>query len=113
MHWREGDNVAVAVTNRLKEQASIHWHGLRVPAAMDVKRQSLADLPEPKDTDGEFVVIDGLQVAGRHCAASDKPIAFERDARLCPICGQVYLNGQVPKKCLTCSADLGNKAVEL
>ena len=85
----------------------------RVPAAMDVKRQSLADLPEPKDADGEFVVIDGLQVAGRHCAASDKPIAFERDARLCPICGQVYLNGQVPKKCLTCSADLGAKAVEL
>jgi hypothetical protein len=85
----------------------------RVPAIMDVKRQSLAALPEPKDTDGEFVVIEGLQVAGRHCAASGKPVAFERDARLCPNCGQVYLSDQVPAKCVTCEAVLGAKAVEI
>ena len=85
----------------------------RIPEAMDVKRQSLADLPEPKDGDGELIAIEGLQIAGRHCAASGKPIAFERDARLCPVCGQVYLNGQVPKQCLTCDAELGNKAIEL
>ena len=35
LHWREGDTVTVAVTNRLTEPTSIHWHGLRVPAAMD------------------------------------------------------------------------------
>jgi hypothetical protein len=85
----------------------------RVPAAMDVKRASLVGLPEIKDTDGELVVIEGLQIAGRHCAASDKPISFERDARLCPVCGQVYLKDQVPKKCVTCDNDLGAKAVEV
>jgi len=85
----------------------------RMPAAMDVKRQSLEGLPEPKDTDGELVAIEGLQVAGRHCAASGKPVSFERDARLCPVCGQVYLNDQVPAKCVTCGAALGSRAVEI
>ena len=85
----------------------------RVPAVMDVKRQSLAELPEPKEADGEQVVVEGLQITGRHCAASGKPISFERDARLCPNCAQVYLKDQVPKKCLTCEADLANKAVEV
>jgi len=85
----------------------------RVPAVMDVKRQSLDKLPEPKDSDGESREIEGLQVTGRHCAASGKPVSFERDARLCPNCGQVYLKDQVPNKCVTCDAPLGAKAVEI
>ncbi|MEI9935833.1 MAG: hypothetical protein WDO69_01285 [Pseudomonadota bacterium] len=85
----------------------------RVPTVMDVKRQSLATLPEPKDNDGELVPIEGLQIAGRHCAVSGKPISFERDARLCPNCGQVYLKDQVPPKCVTCDAPLGANAVEI
>lgn len=32
---REGNTVRIAVTNRLKEQTSIHWHGLLVPFHMD------------------------------------------------------------------------------
>lgn len=32
---REGQSVKIAVTNRLKEQSSIHWHGLLVPFQMD------------------------------------------------------------------------------
>lgn len=35
LRWREGDTVTLAVTNRLKKQTSIHWHGVRVPADMD------------------------------------------------------------------------------
>jgi hypothetical protein len=85
----------------------------RVPKVMDVKRQSLAGLPDPKESDGAFVVIDGLQIAGRKCAASGRPVSFERDARLCANCGQVYLNDQVPPKCVTCDAPLGSKAVEI
>jgi hypothetical protein len=85
----------------------------RVPEAMDVKRSSVEALPEIKDADGEFVTIEGLQITGRHCAASDKPISFERDARLCPVCGQVYLKDQVPKKCVTCENELGARAIEV
>lgn len=35
LRFREGDTVQLAVTNRLSDSASIHWHGLRVPAGMD------------------------------------------------------------------------------
>ena len=35
LKWREGDTVTVSVTNRLKTETSIHWHGMRIPAAMD------------------------------------------------------------------------------
>jgi CopA family copper-resistance protein len=35
LKWREGDTVTIAVTNRLKEPTSIHWHGIRSPADMD------------------------------------------------------------------------------
>ena len=32
---KEGENVTLTVTNRLKEISSIHWHGLLVPPEMD------------------------------------------------------------------------------
>jgi len=35
LRWQEGETVTVAVTNRLKEATSIHWHGVRLPAPMD------------------------------------------------------------------------------
>src|SRR5260221_4792177 len=31
LRWREGDTVTLAVTNRLSEPTSIHWHGIRTP----------------------------------------------------------------------------------
>jgi FtsP/CotA-like multicopper oxidase with cupredoxin domain len=35
LRFKEGENVTVNVTNRLDENASIHWHGLIVPPEMD------------------------------------------------------------------------------
>lgn len=36
LRWRQGDTVAVNVTNTLKhEDTSIHWHGIRLPSDMD------------------------------------------------------------------------------
>ena len=31
LRWREGDTLTLAVTNRLSEPSSIHWHGVRTP----------------------------------------------------------------------------------
>lgn len=84
----------------------------RVPQAMDVKRSAVEGLPVPRDDDGELLTVEAPQVTGRTCAASGKTVAFERDARLCPQCGQVYLKDRVPQQCLTCSAELGERAVE-
>jgi CopA family copper-resistance protein len=35
LRMRQGDDVTIRVTNRLRTQTSIHWHGLIVPADMD------------------------------------------------------------------------------
>lgn len=35
LRWREGEEVTIRVTNRLRARTSIHWHGLIVPADMD------------------------------------------------------------------------------
>jgi CopA family copper-resistance protein len=46
LRWREGDTVTLAVTNRLSEPTSIHWHGVRVPSPMDgVPGLSFAGIP--------------------------------------------------------------------
>ena len=35
LRWRAGETVTIRVTNRLAEDASIHWHGILVPYPMD------------------------------------------------------------------------------
>ena len=35
LHWREGDEIRLRVTNNLAEDSSIHWHGIILPSAMD------------------------------------------------------------------------------
>jgi hypothetical protein len=55
---------------------------------------------------GEAVVLEAAQVAGQRCKATDKLISFERDARLCGRCGEVYHKDGVPSRCATCDAKL-------
>src|SRR6267143_6375906 len=46
LRWREGDTITLAVTNRLSDPTSIHWHGIRAPSAMDgVPGLSFAGIP--------------------------------------------------------------------
>jgi hypothetical protein len=109
----KGDELTVALPLKTHARA-VAWvlaeGARRIPFAMDVKRSVLSGLPEPKESDGELIEIGSLQVAGRHCASSDKPIAFERDARLCPNCAEVYHKDHVPKKCVTCETDIAGRA---
>ncbi len=35
LHFREGEDVTIRVTNHLNETSSIHWHGLLLPGIMD------------------------------------------------------------------------------
>jgi CopA family copper-resistance protein len=35
LRWREGEEVVIRVTNRLREATSIHWHGLLLAGVMD------------------------------------------------------------------------------
>jgi len=95
---------ALAAAWILKEAA------LRVPDAIDVKGSDSDALPDPKESDGELVAVENLQITGRLCAASEKAIAFERDARLCPTCAQVYHRDHVPAKCVTCEDEIAGRA---
>jgi len=46
LRWREGDEVTLRVTNRLREASSIHWHGIILPYQMDgVPGISFAGIP--------------------------------------------------------------------
>lgn len=55
---------------------------------------------------GRLVQLDPPQVAGLHCKASGALISFERDARLCSRCGELYSKSGAPTRCLTCDAQL-------
>jgi hypothetical protein len=66
----------------------------------------ISAIPALEDGEGEVVPLEPAQVAGARCKASDKLIAFEKDARLCGRCGEVYHKESVPKECLSCEAPL-------
>ncbi|MGF7212688.1 FtsP/CotA-like multicopper oxidase with cupredoxin domain [Skermanella aerolata] len=46
---RQGDRLRIAVTNRLAEDTTVHWHGVRVPNAMD----GVPHMPLPPIAPGE------------------------------------------------------------
>ena len=55
---RVGDTVVVRLTNNLEEPTTIHWHGIRLPAAMD-GTQVVQPLVQPGETfEYRFVVPD-------------------------------------------------------
>jgi hypothetical protein len=63
-------------------------------------------VPKLDDDAGEVLPLERAQLAGARCKASDELIAFEKDARLCGRCGEVYHKAHVPERCLTCKAPL-------
>jgi FtsP/CotA-like multicopper oxidase with cupredoxin domain len=56
---RVGNRVVVHFTNQLPEETTIHWHGLRIPAAMDgMPGHSQAPVPSGGSFDYDYVVPD-------------------------------------------------------
>jgi hypothetical protein len=84
----------------------------RVPAVVDVPKAVASSLPEPKDVKGYAQDVQDDQVTGLHCAASDRVITLEEDARICPNCGQVFHKDGVPAKCTHCEADLTGRTLK-
>jgi hypothetical protein len=85
----------------------------RLPKIVKVDDAGKRSIPIATQPGGEEVPVSGDQVAGRRCAATDKIISFERDARLCPNCAQVYHKDSVPKSCVTCGADVAGRAAQV
>ncbi len=57
------------------------------------------EIGTPKDGEGRIVTLDPIQVVGKRCAESDKMIAYEPDARVCPRCERIYHKAHVPEEC--------------
>jgi FtsP/CotA-like multicopper oxidase with cupredoxin domain len=51
---RQGERLRIAVTNDLAEETTVHWHGLRVPNAMD----GVPHLTQPPIAPGETFVYE-------------------------------------------------------
>jgi hypothetical protein len=83
----------------------------RIPGRVDVPDAALG-VPEARQGDGEDIVMDAVQVVGKRCAATDRILAYEPDARVCPRCERVYHKLSVPTDC-ACGASLqGLRATE-
>lgn len=78
----------------------------RIPKRWKASKDVIQSLPKTSSDDGEGLVVEPLQVTGRSCRASQRTITFERDARYCVRCGEVYHKDDLPDRCLTCDADL-------
>ena len=60
LRLREGDDVIIRVTNRLRETSSIHWHGVRLPNPMDgVPGLTFAGIPLGETFTYHFPILQG------------------------------------------------------
>jgi hypothetical protein len=103
----ESPGTTLTVPFKLHPEAAariLHEARLRVAGKLD--EVPTEGLPEYDPRAGEVKTLEEAQVAGAHCKASDRQIAFEKDARLCGKCGEIYHKEAVPPKCLTCDAKL-------
>ncbi len=83
----------------------------RIPDRVDVPDEARG-IAEARQGDGEDIVMDAVQVVGKRCAATDRILAYEPDARVCPRCERVYYKLAVPDDC-ACGASLqGLRATE-
>jgi hypothetical protein len=78
----------------------------RIPKVTDVPDE-VSELPETRQSDGEILKLDPIQVVGMHCAQSGKVIAYEPDAVVCSQCELVYHKGSTPDEC-PCGASLAS-----
>lgn len=102
----ESEGNTLSISNKLHAQAVariVAEARARIPTKVDEIDKDLEEL----DADaGEVLPLEAPQVAGARCKASEKLITFEKDARLCGRCGEMYHKDAVPQKCLTCDAKL-------
>lgn len=106
------ETLYIAVASQPKAVAKIVQEAAkRISERLELSPSQADTLPKLTDADGEVLRIEGAQVAGEKCAASGTLISFERDARICPACGQIYHKDHVPNECVSCGGSVGGKAI--
>ena len=110
------DRVVVeGAQKRIVVPASHHAHAAgwilkealaRVPKRVAIEGERRDEILRGASGHAETVPVQPMQVTGRRCKASNTIISFERDARTCRTCGEVYDHKHVPAKCLTCESEM-------
>lgn len=72
----------------------------RIPDKVEIEDEDAAAIGTASKLAGEDLAAPPLQLVGKKCAKSGKPIAYEPDARVCPRCEIVYHRQSVPKTCV-------------
>jgi hypothetical protein len=78
----------------------------RIPRRVSIDTDKSGELMRGAGDHATVVAIEPPQLAGRRCKATGTIISFERDARICKRCGEVYDKKHAPEKCLTCEAPM-------
>ena len=125
IHWYEIDHITLEGNDRIVVEgqgkrivAPLGHHAgaagwilkeatSRIPKRVKVPAEQAPTILAGTDEHGKTLAIEKVQLAGRRCKASNAIISFERDARACKRCGEVYEKKHVPEKCLTCEAPMG------
>ncbi len=98
----QGTSVALEIAQKTQPQA-IAWivkeARARVPSVCEVSDDGLEAIGKASRDAGTVLKLEQLQLVGRRCADSDKAIAWEADARVCPRCERVYHKDHVPEAC--------------
>jgi hypothetical protein len=112
----EGDRIVVEAGKRRVVAPKEHHAGAagwilkeglaRIPKRVTVPSDQQPAILHGTEDHGKTLVVEKMQLAGRRCKASNAVISFERDARSCKRCGEVYEKKHVPEKCLTCEAPM-------
>ncbi|MFO0588067.1 MAG: hypothetical protein U0441_11030 [Polyangiaceae bacterium] len=102
----QGGGTTISVPRNVHAQAAariLREASERIPDKLDDKD---AKIEAPAGPEPEKIPLDPPQIAGRACKGSGKVLSFEKDARFCGRCGEVYHKTAVPDRCLTCDARL-------
>ena len=97
-----GSSLALSIAMKSQPQA-VAWivkeARARIPKVVEVSDEARGSMPKASREAGQVMHLDPIQVVGQRCAATDKAIAWEPDARICPRCERIYHKDHVPETC--------------
>ncbi|MEO8874019.1 MAG: hypothetical protein ABI461_00400 [Polyangiaceae bacterium] len=108
---RDDGGSAMRIDAKLKSQGQaaawiVKEGRARIPKMVEISDVGRKHIPTA-NPNTDVILLEDLQVVGRRCAATDKIIAYEPDARVCKRCERVYYKKSIPKKC-ECGASLAD-----
>ena len=78
----------------------------RIPSRLEIDDTDITTIGKVRSGEGTQVPAEPPQVTTERCRASDQPLTFEEDVRLCGRCGVPYHKQHVPRRCRSCDRKL-------